>query len=202
MYTLYYMPGACSRAIHALLNDLNVPVELIDKNKSADFEAINPAGQVPVLVDGEFVLKEGAAIILYLLEEHQSPMLPRAGQPRARFLQELMFANATLHPAYGRLFFIAKAVTDKPAQQEALTKAADMISSLWKLIDERLDHSRFVCGDSPSAVDFLLTVYANWGGMFPVDITLGANVERMIAEVNAYPAFQRAAQVEEERSAA
>lgn len=67
-YTLYYKPGACSMAMHVILNELNVPFEAVkqDDLKAPDFLKLNPRGQVPLLiVDGEPV-KEGAAIITYL----------------------------------------------------------------------------------------------------------------------------------------
>ena len=180
MYTLYYMPGACSRAINALLNELGQPAELADRNQTESFDDINPLGQVPVLIDGDLVLREGVAIILHLLEKHQSEMLPKQEPERARFLQQLLFANAAMHPAYGRLFFIAQAIEDKAAQQAAYEKASGMISDLWAKVNEHLKQNRYMCGDKLTVVDMMLAVYANWGSMFPVDIQLGSHVEALI----------------------
>lgn len=202
MYTLYYMPGACSRAIHALLHELDVPVEIKDKNNLSGYGELNPTGQVPLLVDQDLVLREGAAIILHLLDKHDALARFSAPAERARFIQQLMFANATMHPAYGRLFFISQAISNAAAQEEAYAKAADMISALWAVVDQQLESSKFVCGDEISVVDMMLAVYANWGGMFPVDITLGKNVERMIEQVKQHPSFRKAVEQEEAAQAA
>jgi glutathione S-transferase len=191
------MPGACSRGIHALLNDLDQPVELINVSTIDNFKEINPSKQVPVLVDGDLTLREGAAIILHLLEKHQNPTLPKDPEKRAEFYQWLMIANATLHPAYGRMFFIMKAIEDEAAQKQAYEKNAKSISALWSQIDKHLQDRRFMSGDQISAIDMMLAVYSTWGGLFPVEITLGKNVERMVAEVQQYPAFQKAVQAEE-----
>lgn len=202
MYTLYYMPGVCSRAIHALLYELDASVEIKDKSSLPHYDEINPTGQVPVLVDQSLVLREGAAIILHLLDKHG--VLSRFSNPeeRARFIQQLMFANATMHPAYGRLFFISQAISDSAAREEAYGKAAEMIDALWAIVDQQLESSEFVCGDEISVVDMMLTVYANWGDMFPVDISLGKNVKRMIEQVKLHPSFRKAIEREEAAQAA
>ena len=105
MYQLYYSPGACSMAVHVILNELNQPVELHKislqegDNRKPEFLRINPRGQVPVLVDDGFVIREGAAQIIYLLEKHKSPLLPASGKERAAALEWLCYANASLHVA-------------------------------------------------------------------------------------------------------
>ncbi len=192
MYQLYYSPGACSLAIHTLLIELGQPFELINKN-DVDFAAINPLGAVPVLKDGDTLIREGAAIVLYLVEKHGSALLPEAGTPeRANALQWLMFANATVHPAYSKLFFIMRALDGDAAQGKAFEAAAQAAGKLWALVDEQLGKTRFVTGEKLGIADILLTVYANWGGYFSVDIPLGENVRRMLSDVSALPSFQKA----------
>ncbi|MBX9915280.1 MAG: glutathione S-transferase N-terminal domain-containing protein, partial [Pseudomonadaceae bacterium] len=82
MYKLYYAPGACSLATHVLLLELGQPVELINKNTVSNFAALNPLGAVPVLVDGDKVLREGAALVLYLLGKHPNNLLATSGEAR------------------------------------------------------------------------------------------------------------------------
>jgi glutathione S-transferase len=199
MYQLYYLPGACSLAIHALLNELNQPVEAIDRNKATDFDQLESRGMVPVLVDNGQVIREGAAIILYLLDKHKHQMLPESGLEKARFIEWLMFANATMHPAYGRLFFIGKALDDGTAKEQALSAASDAINALWGAVDKQLQQSTFVCGERITVVDMMLAVYASWGQYFPVDILMSDKVRRMIEAVKAHPAFIKA--IEDQQNA-
>lgn len=199
MYKLYYLPGACSLAIHALLNELNQPVEAIDRNKTTDFDKLESRGMVPVLVDNGQVIREGAAIILYLLDKHKNQMLPESGLEKARFIEWVMFANATMHPAYGRLFFLGKALDDGPAKEQALTAASDSINALWSAVDKQLQQSTFIFGEQITVVDMMLAVYASWGQYFPVDIIMSDKVQRMIEAVKAHPSFLKA--IEDEQSA-
>lgn len=197
MYKLYYMPGACSRAIHALLLDLGQPVELIARESVENFREINPTNQVPVLTDGDLVLREGAAIVLYLLDKHGTPELQGSAKQRAEFAQWLMFANATLHPAYSLLFFASRGLESEAAKQEVLQKAAVRLSSLWDVVEVHLQDRAFICGEKISAIDLMLAVYANWGNYFPLEIELGEKTRNLLRRVADYPAFTQAVAAEE-----
>lgn len=203
MYQLYYSPGACSMAVHVVLNELNQPVELINtsisdgKNRSPEFLKLNPRGQIPLLVDDGFAIREGGAIISYLLDKHQSPMMPRSGKERAHALEWLMFANASMHPAYGKAFWINKSVTDPAAKEKLMKVACEQIEKLWQDVDAQLAKTPYVCGKDCSAADILLTVMANWAGWIPQPIALGANVKRMLKDVSNRPTYQKALKAEQ-----
>ncbi len=193
MYTLYYSPGACSLAIHTLLIESDQPFDVVNKNDLEDFSTITPLGAVPVLKIGNELIREGAAQALYLIEKHDLDLLPKAGSPdRAKALEWLLFGNATMHPAYSKMFFSLRAISDEASRHEALQVAAGVAGKLWALVDKQLAKTRFVTGDKLSVADIMLAVYANWGGYFDVDIPLGANVRRMLAEVSAWPSFAKA----------
>ena len=192
MYTLYYLPGACSLATQVVLHELNQVVKIIDKQQVEDFNTISPVGTVPVLVDGETTLHEGAAILLYLLNKHENSMLPTSGPARQQAIQNIMFANATMHPAYGRLFFIAQHIKDEQAKQTAFTAAAENINQLWQVVEQQLSAKDFLGGDKPSAADIMLAVYSRWGEYFPVELTFGNKTTKMLNAVQAMATFQKA----------
>lgn len=198
MYKLYYKRGSCSLAIHALLYELGQEVELINYADVPDYkEKINAAGSVPVIDDGGNLVAEGAAISIYLLEKHRSEMLPSEGHGRQNALYWLMFANASMHPAYSKVFFSNK-IEDETAKQEALLVAAKNVSRLWKIVDDKLAQTEFLCGDKPGAAEFLLTIYANWGAALYKDLPIefGGNVKRMLKSVSSLPSYQKALNAE------
>ena len=140
--------------------------------------------------------------MLYLLNKHPSHMLPTSGTDREQAIENILFANATMHPAYSRLFFIAQHIGDESVRQETFTAAADAISKLWQVVEQQLAGQAFLGGDQPSAADSMLAVYFRWGASFPVTITQGSNTARMLAAVQAMPSFQRALTAEQTQSAA
>ncbi|TNF09576.1 MAG: glutathione S-transferase family protein [Gammaproteobacteria bacterium] len=198
MYTLYYLPSACSLATLTVLLEMEQPVTLINKTKLDNFVEINPVGNVPVLADGDKTLVEGAAILLYLLRQTPNQLFPQDEDAQQQAIQNIMFANATMHPAYGRLFFIAQNMPEGSAKETAFAAAANAISALWQSVEAQLQDKDFLGGDSVSAADIMLTVYSRWGAHFPVDIEIGPRTAAMLNSILDRPTFQRALALEAE----
>ena len=193
MYTLYTIPGSCSSGITVLLEKLQLEYTAVKREDVPNYSDIVPTNQVPALKspDGQ-IITEGAAIVLYLLEKHNSPMLPADLPRKAEFLRWLMFDYATLHPAYGKMFAIQyKTQMDENEKIRVLKQLAPSVSSLWAILDKELEQKKFITGDQPTIVDYLATIYSGWGKNFQdIKITLGKNVERLVDQVSALPEFQ------------
>ena len=203
MYKLYYSPGACSMAVHVALNECNQEVQLekinIQETRPAEFLKINPRGQVPVLVDGDLVIREGAAMLIYLLEKNKSPLLPSSGPARAAALEWLMFCNATLHPAYARCFFLNKNAKDPAAKEQLMGVGVAMINKLWAEVEERLGKSAWLAGNDITMADILMTVIANWNGYLPKpdEVKIGPKTKQLLQKVIARPSYKKALEVEQ-----
>lgn len=198
MYTLYYSPGACSLATHTILNLLGQQTNLVNVANVEDFAEVNASKMVPVLVDGDRVLTEGAAIILYLLNKHENNLFPQSGEKRQQAIQNMMMANASVHPAYGRLFFAAANMEDSEAKTAFLNAATNAINDIWKTIEDKIQEGPYLGRSKVSPADILLAVYSRWGQFFPVDITIGPKTQKMIDLVVASEAFQVALKRETE----
>ena len=200
MYTLYYSKGACSAATQVVLRELGQEVTIIDVQQLNNFKTINPVGAVPVLVDGDKTLTEGAAIMLYILNKHNSTLFPVNESDRQQAIQDIMFANASMHPAYSKLFFLAQHVNDEKVKQEALNSAAKAINQLWQVVENKLTRNKFLGGDRPSAADIMLTVYSRWGDYFPVDIIISEKTTNMLNAIQSMPSFIKTDQAEQAMS--
>lgn len=206
-YELFYSPGACSLAVHVLLREIGVPFTLTKADASEPDSKLlkaNPRGQVPTLViDGE-PLVEGAAILTYLAEQHESPFLPKAGMERARALQWLAFANSSLHPLYSRFFGYRKKFADAFPKSEFYAPTHDGIQKCWDQVEAQLNKTRYVAGATPTLADILLTVIAGWTPALPQPITFGPKTTELLQTIGGWASYKQAQMAErgEEKSAA
>lgn len=192
MYRLYSIPGSCSSGIHVLLNKLGQSVEVVRRDEVEDYAEIVPTNQVPALVFEDELLTEGAAIAQFLLEEHG--MAPLPGRETREFRQWLLFNYATLHPTYSKLFMVGSsaAVEQADNRQALIDEIAERLSTLWAIVERRLQGREAMAGDAPSIVDYLLAVYANWGNSFPgARVVIGPVTRKHIQKVIDLPEFQR-----------
>lgn len=106
---LYYNPKSRAAVTKWLLDECGADYELVHvdlgkrEHKAADFLAINPAGKLPALVDGDTRLFENAAICLYVAEKFPAArMAPLPGTPeRGRYLSLMVYSTSQLEPAMG-----------------------------------------------------------------------------------------------------
>ncbi|SEQ11525.1 glutathione S-transferase [Devosia sp. YR412] len=126
--------------------------------KVPEFLALNPNGQVPVLLEGGFVLWESNAILIYLAER-EGKLLPGPLEQRALALQWLGWQAAELNPPWG---YAVNALIRKTPGYDDPAKVAESIAK-WatrmEILEARLGHDSgngFVAGDDVSIADIAL----------------------------------------------
>ena len=147
MITLHYYPGNASFTPHVLLHEIGVPFELalVDRerqaHKSAAYLRLNPNGLIPVLVDGELVLYETAAIALHLADTHPAAGLaPPLGTPeRAELYKWLMWMTNTLQ-AHLIHYFYGDRIVDAGNTEGAAQVKAHMQARVQACLQQMEDH--------------------------------------------------------------
>lgn len=196
---LYSKPGACSTADHIALQWTGQPfeVELLDKDtlKAPPFLAINPAGSVPVVVDGDFVLTQNAAIMGYIADTYPQAGLTGDGSPkqRAEATRWLSFVNSDLHPAFKPLFGPGTFIEDD-TQYDALRAAArKRLRALFERADAQLADRPWLAGFR-SFADPYFYITLRWAAGAKIDLSgldnLAAFKQRMEADTGVQAALK------------
>ena len=137
MLQLHHYPSNASMVPHLLLEELGAQYELVrvdranNAQKSPEYLALNPNGLIPVMVDGDLVLYETAAICLHLADTHPDAALaPSLGTPqRAHFYKWLIWLTNTLQATLIVYFYperwadTPEAIAQVKAHAEAKTGA-------------------------------------------------------------------------------
>jgi glutathione S-transferase len=131
MIQLHFFPSTAAMVPHILLEELGAPYErvLVDREHGAlnspAYRALNPNGLIPVLVDGDLVLYETAAICLHLSDTHpQAKLMPALGTAeRAHAYKWLMWLTNTLQATLLVYFYPQRWVNEGNAEGEAEVKA-------------------------------------------------------------------------------
>lgn len=169
---LFFAPGACSFVPHAMLELAEVAFEpqMVKLHKgeqrSPEYLALNPRGQVPVLVDGDEVVTQIVAILLYLDEKlPMAGILPPTGLERARALQVLTWMNNTVHPTFTHVFMPQKFTDDAAAQKAIRDFGAARYRELLAEIEALAEKAApWMVGVRPGALDAYALTLLRWGG--------------------------------------
>lgn len=104
--TLYHHPFSRAASTLWALEEVGVPYDLrfvdfrTNEQKSPDILSMNPMGKLPILVDGNAVVTEVAAIALYLADRYAPGKLaPAIDDPaRGTYLRWSFFAPSVIEP--------------------------------------------------------------------------------------------------------
>ena len=192
-YALYYYPSNASLLPHMALREAGVPFELRlvdraqDAQRSPDYLRLNPNGRIPVLVHGDLVLYEAAAITLHLADQHpEAGLAPTPGTAeRGQFYKWMVHLTNTPQAEYRAWFYPEQHVAD-PADADAVKRAAGKrLGRMFGVIADQLGEGPWLLGERFSAADLFLLMLVRWGRAMPIpprDVPqLAAHARRVLA---------------------
>ena len=209
MIQLHYHPGNASMTPHLLLRELGAPFELkfVDRanaaHKSAEYLKLNPNGLIPVLVDGELVLYESAAIVLHLVDTHPAAGLaPALGTPeRAQFYKWLVWLSGTMISMMQHYFYSERMVAPGNAAGalEVKAQAEAKLGAMFDQIDAQLaSHGGpWLLGQRFSAVDPMAFMLCRWSRGFARPARTLPHIAPFLERMLARPAVQKVFEVEQ-----
>ena len=181
------------------LEELGVPYELVvvdlmaGAQRAPEYLAINPAGRVPCLVDGDFALFESNAILQYLaLKTPEKKLEGGTPKERAEVLRWMFFGAMHVGPSVQQIFaHTIRLPEDKRLPQVVETARADLDRNL-KVLETRLSNIPWLSGESFTLADVSLAPTLSAAPMLGIDLSVYPLVEGWLARVRARPAWARA----------
>jgi glutathione S-transferase len=163
---LYTTPlSANGRKVLAVSRQLGVSCEihLVDvykgEGRTPAYLAINPSGKIPTIVDGEFVLFESNAILLYLDEAHGGYALSSSdAQARSRVAQWLFWESAHWQPGLSSVLsgWVAHRLFAErvPRPLSAPDFGSGTVQPLLNILEAVLAAQPFLTGSKMTLADF------------------------------------------------
>lgn len=165
------LSGNCHK-VRMFLSMIGIPyrLELMDvlagANQSDWFGKLNPLRQIPVIVDGETVVQDSQAILLYFALRDAPQWADPAPQGLAAIMEWLSYAAKEVSngPQMARLYFLAGEDIDIARAQ---AEGRRVLSHL----EARLAHRDWLCLDRPTIADLAVFPYVGLArqGELPLD---------------------------------
>ena len=174
------------------------PIDLAKgEHKTPQYLALNPMGQIPVIVDNEgpggqkVTLAQSSAIMVYCAEK-SGKFIPKDAAKRAAMWEAYMSASTDITPGFGSVNACLRAKDPAP-----YAAAGDMfkqrLKSIFKVWDDFLAKRKYAAGDELTIAD--LSLYAGYWrtkGALPELVEGMPNLARWGNELAARPGIQRA----------
>ena len=171
-YTIVGSPRSRLTRVSWMLQELNQPYEILKaKPQSEEIKRYNPAGKGPVLVDGETVVIDSAAICLYLGDKHaDAGMTARTLEERADLFSWMMFAQCDLEAP---LWLKAKHTFILPEEDRLDVRDVTRKEFAKAVIamEQRLGDRNYALGDRFTSADVVLGHAGSWarGAKFQIE---------------------------------
>ena len=169
MLKLYGTPPTRALRVVWLLNELGLehelhPVDLMqDEHHQQDFLSLNPAAKVPVLVDGNLVLTESAAIQLYLAEKYpQAGFIPETLEDRAQMYRWMFFLVTEVEQLLWRIARHTFVYPDEKRIPQDVELARQECLEMIAVLERHMSEREFMVGDRLSVADFNAAYTLDW----------------------------------------
>lgn len=164
-----------------------IPVTSLEgERKGPEFLKINPFGQIPAIVDGDAVIRDSNAILIYLAEKYApgSGWIPDDVLARARVNEWLGVASGVMFrgPNMARLIKVFGKSAD-------YAEAFAVSQVLFKMMDAHLKDRSWLVGSRPTIADIACYSYIAVADEGDLDIAPFAHIKTWLAAVERLDGF-------------
>jgi glutathione S-transferase len=182
-----------------LLEEMGIPYRLrpVDLlagvEKDTEFLAINPAGFIPAIQDGDVTMVESIAIMEYLIARHgPTPLAPQPRDPAfPAYQQFLHLGEAGLAASIQFVVGARNFAPEAHRQNWSADRAQEVFDSRLGLVTRRLARSPYLAGETFTAADISVT-YALELAQRAGGVTLGEAERAYVARTSGREAYKRA----------
>lgn len=177
--------------VQLFLRLLDLPFEVVivsmakGENRQEEYLRLNPFGQVPVIEDGDIVLFDSNAILVYLAKRYGAPhWLPDTPREAAAVQRWLSLAAGQI--AYGPC--AARLVTVFGAPRDLAT-AQQIAVALFDILDVELSSKSFATGETPTIADVAAYTYIAHAPEGGISLAPYPHIRAWLTRVEALPGF-------------
>ncbi len=182
-----------SYKVRLLLSLLNLEYEWIKvdlmkgEHKSPEFLALNPFGQVPLLVDGDTILADAQSILVYLARQYGGDQwLPLDTIPLSRVVRWLSTTAGEIRqgPEHARLYYLFGTATN--INIERATQKAELILAQ---LNQHLSDRTWLEFEHPTIADVAVFPYVYLADDGKISLAPYPHVQHWITQIKQLPGF-------------
>lgn len=206
---MFIIQGACSLGPQIALEWADVPYQVgittPEIRASENFRKINPTGKVGAIKDGNNIVGENLAILLYIADKYPNAQIcpPLNTLNRAKVYQWLSYISSTLHVAFSQVLFSARFANGGDV---ALFKngAMERLFGVLSYINYSFLSVGYLALDKPTIADAQAYAILRWskgfkGGESVIDITQFPNITKFLELMEANQGVQNALAIESQK---
>ena len=193
----YVLSGSCYK-VRLFLSLIGqeyeaVPVDYYPggEHKTPEFLELNPLGQIPVLKDGDVILRDAQAILVYLAGKYDPgrTWYPEDAQSQGTIAMWLSFAggeimNSSAARLHDMLFYDFDIDKVRAAAHAAFRVLDD------HLTDREIDGADWIVGENPSIADVACFPYVALSGDGGILLDDYDAIRRWISRIKKIPGFE------------
>lgn len=152
--------------------------------RTPEFRALNPMGEVPVLVDGAQVLTQSA-----IAQRHVARKVGRFGHDDEDVLRWILWDNHKLSGQVGMTRFLMNFVAADKRPEPVIQFQLGRLKAAYAVLEQRLTGRDWIVGDAPSLADFACCSYLYYPEPFGFVRAEWPHIDAWLARLSAQPGW-------------
>jgi glutathione S-transferase len=170
MITLFHAPRTRSQKVMWMLEEMGLAYEVravafMERDRDPEFVALNPAGFLPVMTDGDTVLLESGAMMDYIAARYgPTPLAPQPSDPTYPvYLQYVHFGEASLAAPLMIIPYSLYLAPPEHRDNYGIEIARQIFRRRLVLVEQRLAQAPYMAGEAFTAADISVAYAVNIG---------------------------------------